>query len=244
MTGIYKYPWRSEFDEPLAEAILAEQIAGYIHEQSYVLDVGCGHGEFTKSLAYLAQAIVGIDVNERYIATANEAKLPSVTFQVVDADQPLPFADQSFDIIYSKKGPWLFHEGMVEGHRLLKPGGMALGLYHCGTDGGLRALFPGLYEPLPDNHLEETRNKFEHQLSASKLGQTELHLIEEVEYLSRPEDILIKKCFGQKESLQQLVWQLCLKDVEDIFHQHATARGFKVINYHVLLVGQACLCPS
>jgi hypothetical protein len=35
-----------------------------------------------------------------------------------------------------------------------------------------------------------------------------------------------------------------LKDVEDIFHQHATARGFKVINYHVLLVGQACLCPS
>ncbi|PWW04743.1 hypothetical protein DFQ01_10624 [Paenibacillus cellulosilyticus] len=49
----------------------------------------------------------------------------------------------------------------------------------------------------------------------------------------------MKKCFGQKNSLQKLVWQQCLPDVEDIFRQHASDRGLKVINYHVLLYGQS-----
>jgi hypothetical protein len=176
---------------------------------------------------------------EGYIATAREGADPSVSFLVVDADKPLPFPDGCFDMIYTKKGPWLFHPGMEEGHRILKREGMALGMYHCRSDGQFRRLFPGLYEPLPDNYMDEIQAKYERQLADSGLERVGLEIIEEVEYLSTPEDVLIKKCFGQKESLKRLVWQECLKDVEEIFYRHATSRGLKVINYHVLMIGRA-----
>ncbi len=238
-TGGYKYPWNSVFDEPRAEVIFADKIAACLKESSRILDVGCGHGEFTKTFSHKAKEVVGIDVNEGYIASAKEGTGESVTFLVVDADKPLPFPDDSFDVVYTKKGPWLFHKGIEEGHRVIKPGGMALGLYHCGTDGGLRSLFPGLYYPLPDNYLDEIKAKFERQLSASNLEKVELQIFEEVEYLSRLEDVLIKKCFGQKETLKKIVWQECLKDVEEIFLRHTTPRGLKVVNYHALMIGSA-----
>lgn len=238
-SGGYKYPWKSVFDEPRADAIFADKIEACLTENSRVLDVGCGHGEFTQRVTRRAKQVVGIDVVEGYIAAAKEASDKSVTFLVVDADKPLPFPENSFDIIYSKKGPWLFHKGNEEGHRVIMPGGVALGLYHCGTDGGLRSLFPGLYSPLPDNYLEEIKTKFECQLSESNLEKVELQIFEEVEYLSRPEDVLIKKCFGQKETLKKIVWRECLKDVEEIFFRHATSNGLKVVNYYALMIGKA-----
>ncbi|WP_157272734.1 class I SAM-dependent methyltransferase [Paenibacillus daejeonensis] len=238
-TGGYKYPWNSVFDEPRAEVIFADKITACLRENSRVLDVGCGHGEFTKTFATRSREIVGIDVVEGYIASAKKDSDKSITFDVVDADKPLPFSNDSFDVVYTKKGPWLFHKGMKEGHRVIKPGGMALGLYHCGTDGGLRSLFPGLYSPLPDNYLEEIKAKFERQLSESNLEKIELKIFEEIEYLSRPEDVLIKKCFGQKETLKEIVWEKCLEDVEGIFLRHATSRGLKVANYYALMIGRA-----
>ncbi|MGC6585128.1 class I SAM-dependent methyltransferase [Paenibacillus sp. Dod16] len=238
-SGGYKYPWKSVFDEPRAEVIFTEKISAFLHENARVLDVGCGHGEFTKTFVHRAKEIMGIDVDKKYIATANEGASESVKFLVVDANKPLPFSGDSFDVIYTKKGPWLFHKGMEEGHRIIKPGGTALGLYHCGTDGGLRSLFPGLYSPHPDSYLEDITAKFESQMSESNLERIELRIFEEVEYLLTPEDVLIKKCFGQKESLKKIVWQECLKDVEEIFYQHATPRGLRVVNYHALMIGRA-----
>ncbi len=66
-----------------------------------------------------------------------------------------------------------------------------------------------------------------------------MRLFEEVEYLSRPEDVLNKKCLGQKESLKKIVWEACLQEVEEIFHRHATSQGLRVVNFHTLLIGRA-----
>lgn len=239
--GEYKYPWESTFDEPRVEVVFAEKIADYLGESARVLDVGCGHGEFTKSIARNAKEVVGIDVVEGYIDSARAGASESVQFLVVDADKPLPFANDSFDIVYTKKGPWLFQNGVKEGHRIIKPGGVALAMYHCGTDGGLRSLFPGLYHPLPDNYLDEVQVKFERQLAESGLEEVELRIFEEVEYLSSPEDVLIKKCFGQNERLKKIVWRKCLNDVEEIFHRNATSRGLRVVNYHAMIIGRAKL---
>lgn len=235
----YKYPWKSVFEEPRAKIIFAEKISAFLHEHSRVLDVGCGHGDFTKSFAPKAKEIVGIDVVEGYIALANKGASNSIHFQVVDADMKLPFSDDYFDVIYTKKGPWLFHTGIAEGHRIIKSGGTALGLYHCGTDGGLRSLFPGLYSPLPIGYLDDIKANFSRQLFESNLELIELKIFEEVEFLLSPEDVLTKKCFGQKESLKKIVWQQCLKDVEEIFFQHATPRGLRVVNYYALMIGRA-----
>ncbi|TCZ80734.1 class I SAM-dependent methyltransferase [Paenibacillus albiflavus] len=237
--GGYKYPWKSVLDEPRAEVILADKIVEFLNENARVLDVGCGHGEFTKRFAHKAKEVVGIDIVEGYIASAQEDTVESVSFLTVDADTPIPFPDDYFDIVYTKKGPWLFHKGIEEGYRIIKPGGIVLGLHHCGTDGGLRSFFPGLYAPFPENYLDDIKMKFELQLSESNLENVELQIFEEIEYLSSPEDVLIKKCFGQKESLKKIVWQECLKDVEEIFHRHATPKGLRVVNYHVLMFGIA-----
>jgi SAM-dependent methyltransferase len=239
-TGEYKYPWKSEFDEPRAEVVFADKITAYLNENKRVLDVGCGHGEFTTMFAHKAKEVVGIDVIEGYIAWANKKNAcDSVRFLVVDADQKLPFADDSFDVVYTKKGPWLFHKGVEEGHRIIKPGAIALGLYHCGTDAGFRSLFPGLYSPFSDNYLIEINEKFERQLSESNLEGVELQVFEEVEYLSSPEDVLLKKCFGQSDKLKEIVWRECLKDVEEIFDLNTTPKGLRVVNYHALMIGKA-----
>lgn len=237
-TGEYKYPWKSLFDLR-AEDLFGDKIASCLNKDSIVLDVGCGHGDFTKRFADKAKEVIGIDSIDGYIASAKKESHDSLRFLVVDAHQPLPFPNASFDVVYTKKGPWLFHNGMNEGHRILKSGGSALGLYHCGTDGGFRSLFPGLYSSLPDTHLDDMKVKYEQQLYESGLTDGELKIIEEVEYLLRPEDVLIKKCFGQKESLKKVVWQKCLHRVEEVFARHAVSKGLRVVNYHVLLSGTA-----
>src|SRR5690606_931072 len=163
--GGYNYPWRSKFVDPTAEMILTARILSYLNRDSRILDVGCGHGEFTYQFADRCRAIVGIDIVEGFVTTANARKHEdSVQFFVVDAEQGLPFEDRYFDVVYTKKGPWLYHEGTTEGHRITKLGGIVLGLYHGGTDGGLRRLFPGLYSPFKPDHIHNLRLECEAQL--------------------------------------------------------------------------------
>jgi phosphoethanolamine N-methyltransferase len=69
-----------------------------------VLDLGCGTGGITRFLAetYRPARVVGIDVDEGLIARAAAAAgLGSVTFRTVTPG-PLPFADGSFDMVFSK----------------------------------------------------------------------------------------------------------------------------------------------
>ncbi|MDQ0899945.1 hypothetical protein [Paenibacillus sp. V4I7] len=71
------------------------------------------------------------------------------------------------------------------------------------------------------------------------MGSVRVEQLEEIEYLSTPEDVLIKKCFGQSQKLREVVWQECLQDVEGIFNKYATSKGLKIINYYHLLTARA-----
>jgi 2-polyprenyl-3-methyl-5-hydroxy-6-metoxy-1,4-benzoquinol methylase len=70
-----------------------------------LLDVACGAGGPVLRIAALTGcSITGVDVHEQAIATASalaaQRNLAAVaTFQIVDASQPLPFKDDSFDAI-------------------------------------------------------------------------------------------------------------------------------------------------
>lgn len=72
-----------------------------------ILDVGCGSGSMTRLLAKSApQAnVVGVDTNKQYLdfarRKATEENLQSIEFREADAFS-LPFADQSFDVVWSK----------------------------------------------------------------------------------------------------------------------------------------------
>lgn len=238
--GEYRYPWKSQFDEPTAEAILAGTISSYITDRSRILDAGCGHGDFTKQFATHAGEITGIDVKAGFIATAGQNNTNrNVRFWTVDVNDPMPFPDHYFDAVYTKKGPWLFKKDNAEGYRILKPGGIAIAFHHRCTDGGLRKLFPGLYFQLPDDWLDRIQAECERTIAESRLTKIDIRIIGETEYLSTPEDVLIKKCFGQNERLKEIVWRECLRDVEEIFNKHAEPRGLKVTNYYSIVIGMA-----
>ncbi len=72
---------------------------GSIHDGDHVLDVGCGTGSLTFTIAKTAQfsKIVGIDTSESFIEYVRSTNTdPRVTFEVGDAQQ-LPYPDASFD---------------------------------------------------------------------------------------------------------------------------------------------------
>lgn len=102
-------------------------IKKYAHKKHRVLDLGCGSGELTSSLAPLFREIVGLDFMPAYIETANrENKNPNVSFLVGDAKN-MPFENESFDLIISSRGPLSADESfMKEASRVLRLGGLMI----------------------------------------------------------------------------------------------------------------------
>jgi SAM-dependent methyltransferase len=99
------------------------------------LEVACGSGGVTCRMAVETGATcVGVDINPHGIeasqARVREQNLSSrVSFQIVDAAQPLPFSDQSFDAILCNDS--INHipgrlKVFQDWHRVLRPGGRVL----------------------------------------------------------------------------------------------------------------------
>jgi ubiquinone/menaquinone biosynthesis C-methylase UbiE len=102
---------------------------GSIHVGDHVLDVGCGTGSLTFTIAKTAQfsKIVGIDTSEGFIEYVRSTNTdPRVTFEVGDAQQ-LPYPDASFDkslaqiVLGQVPDPRRVVAEMV---RITRPGGM------------------------------------------------------------------------------------------------------------------------
>jgi ubiquinone/menaquinone biosynthesis C-methylase UbiE len=123
----------------------AEADAGFlvphIKKTDNILDIGCGPGTITTGFAKYASegAIVGVDISEQVLqkakALAAEANVPikglgSVVFEQGDVLKGLPYADESFDIIYCSQlfghlpPPDVPLKALTEMRRILKPGGI------------------------------------------------------------------------------------------------------------------------
>lgn len=92
------------------------------------LEVGCGAGFFTKELVNLGFDATGIDLSAVGIERAKSA-VPEATFLQHDLTQPLPFDDESFDLVWcSEVLEHLFSpRGVLEQiRRVLRPGGQLL----------------------------------------------------------------------------------------------------------------------
>jgi SAM-dependent methyltransferase len=74
---------------------------------SSVLEIGCGSGVYALHVAKtIGCRVIGLDINELGIHTANQLALNSgmgekVRFEVCDVAKPLPFASESFDAVFS-----------------------------------------------------------------------------------------------------------------------------------------------
>lgn len=102
---------------------------------SRALDVACGAGGPALRIARLTGCeIVGIDIHEQGIAAANtlaqsQGLAERACFERVDASQPLPFADGSFDAVICIDAVNHLPDRrrvLIEWARVLKPGGRLL----------------------------------------------------------------------------------------------------------------------
>ena len=64
-----------------------------------VLDLGCGGGWYTDCFSSIGAACVGVDGPAKMIEMAS-ARYPYREFVMSDITHPLPFADNSFDLIF------------------------------------------------------------------------------------------------------------------------------------------------
>ncbi len=94
-----------------------------------ILEIGCGAGLLSLSLARDAQQVIGIDVSPSAVAFAEalkqELRCANVAFEIGDAEA-LRFEDQTFDLLISSEV--LEHllrpeRALAEFRRVLKPGG-------------------------------------------------------------------------------------------------------------------------
>lgn len=92
-----------------------------------VLECGCGPGDILQQLAPLPCRLTGLDLNPRYLELA-AAKAPGASLHVGNVEQ-LPFADESFDIVYAVGVlQYLDHDRQAAAEicRVTKPGGCVL----------------------------------------------------------------------------------------------------------------------
>ena len=93
-----------------------------------VLEVGCGQGDFARSIVSQAKSVAAIDFSAGAIAIARQrqqASVEKIDYRVGDA-QALEFPDASFDVVFSCE--CLEHvpdpqKALKEMARVLKPGG-------------------------------------------------------------------------------------------------------------------------
>lgn len=114
-------------------------VADALSGVSAILDLGCGTGDLLRTLGTLLgeeTCCVGLDLSQEMLAVAQAkiADCPHVSIIQTDVTQPLPFADDTFDLVASLNllqevsAPLLVLE---EVRRILKPGGSFRGSAAC-----------------------------------------------------------------------------------------------------------------
>lgn len=143
--SVYRlYAKSSADDRPLMhgdQALTARMtfVADALSGVSAILDLGCGTGDLLRTLGTLLgeeACCVGIDLSREMLAVAQAkiADCPHTYAIQTDVTQPLPFADETFDLVASLNllqevsAPTLVLE---EVYRILKPGGSFRGVAAC-----------------------------------------------------------------------------------------------------------------
>ena len=138
-----------------------EIIQKYLRPDLRILDMDTGGGEFLLSLNHPHENTAAIEAYPPNVQLCRETLIPlGIDFKEAAADGPLPFEDESFDLVLNRHGSFCAEEI----HRVLRKGGLFI-TQQVGADND-RALVEALFEnppPIPysEQHLSIIQNQFE-----------------------------------------------------------------------------------
>jgi 2-polyprenyl-3-methyl-5-hydroxy-6-metoxy-1,4-benzoquinol methylase len=93
----------------VSPTLLAVHLAPYRYALPFmvdkeVLEVGCNWGYGSHLFAHAARRIVGLDVNREFVNYGNSRFAQNnLDLMVHDVNEPLPFSDESFDVVFSSE---------------------------------------------------------------------------------------------------------------------------------------------
>jgi phosphoethanolamine N-methyltransferase len=131
MQALLQIIWGDGFLSPGGPAEVARLLEGSDIRGCSVLDIGCGLGAIDELLVtnYHAESVVGIDVDPTLVAAMQarieRAQLGGRMRGMTVSGGPLPFADASFDVVFSKDSLVQIPDKaaiFAEVRRVLKPG--------------------------------------------------------------------------------------------------------------------------
>lgn len=222
LQGVYKYTWDSTITSPSGESIFDGEVTKMIKDKK-VLDVGCGHGEFTKYCSSFAKQIVGFDVTENFLEVAKVNEKSNLSFIVGNTKQGLPFEKEEFECAFVRKGPTSAYRALTE---VVMEGGSILGLHPGdGSAKELPLIFPNLFD---HSFGTPILNKVNRQLEISSFTSAELEHVTSKEYLHSPIDVLKIRCFGQKVSVYERLKKENLSEITKIFEKNSTPQGLPI----------------
>lgn len=108
-----------------------------------ILDLGCGSGELTATIANSAHKVTGIDFSENMI-NQSQTRFPHIEFQQHDAEKPFPF-DYKFDAIFSNAAlHWMLNADAVANNvaNALKNGGRFV--FEMGGEGNIATIIQSI----------------------------------------------------------------------------------------------------
>jgi ubiquinone/menaquinone biosynthesis C-methylase UbiE len=155
-------------------------LLGNLRQGERVLDLGCGTGEFTASLAAAGAAPIGVEVAQAALERAR-SRHPDLEFCLAPTEGSLPLEDCSFDMVWASEviehvadtARWL-----SEIRRVLRPGGRLL--LTTPSHGRMRIVLGGIErysEPLGDHLHLYTRRSLAQTLGELGFGQVTVEAV-------------------------------------------------------------------
>lgn len=159
--------------------IFAEQITSYLPESGKLLELAAGQGQDSRYFARLGYEVTATDLVEVGLKESERKATEEglqINFQTLDLADPLVFSDASFDVVYSHLGlHYLDAAGtkkmFAEIHRVLKPGGILVGLLNTLDDPEIQT---PAFEKLEDGYYRETAFAFNKRFFSVESARTVL----------------------------------------------------------------------